>query len=407
MSSSAIETKIQDAAERNKQLLHELSETDHATPQLAEHRRLIAELDEQRKQSDKRLEELEKKRKRTLSEHEKYRDSHVRRFMFKASGQRDKFSQRAEDGEREYFDTLQEAHQETELNKNIKEQLEGAHGATGELEKQAERHQRAQSDLDALYNSIFGGPTPLFPDEDAKEQRSGAAAAAYADTKGKQEAEAAAVEMLKQANGIMKSAMGQIESALSASRFDMFGGGSMADMMERSRLSKADQLIMRARVLATRAQSASPFVRDLPEVNINHGNLMSDVFFDNVFTDMAFHEEIKRSQREAHRFLVALVEQGNQAVQRRSELEDVLKVQEREMVEARAELQKAREGAFEQVLRGGAPAQSGEQGAAKGVQDVQPPPGPPPSYNASGTGEGTQKEGNGGAEKGKKEWWDE
>ena len=403
---ASIEAKIQDAAARNKQLLATLKETDHAVPALAEHKRLISELESQLSQSSKRVQALDEKRKRTLDQHEKYRDSHVRRFMFKASGQKEKFSQRAEEGEREYFETLQEAHQENELNRNITTQLDEARTAEVDLQAVADRHERTQSELDALYNDIFGGPTPQFPDEDAKEQRSGAAAAAYGETKGKHEAEKAVVGMLKEGTGIMRRALNEIERALSYSRYDMFGGGSMADMMERSHLSSADQLISQTRVLAVRAQKASPYVMELPQVNINHGNLMSDVFFDNIFTDMAFHEEIKRSQAQAKRFYNALVEQGNEGVRRRDELADVLKTQEKELDEAREELQKARERAFEQVLRG--EGTQGTDSAAKDVEDVQPPPGPPPSYNAA-EGQGTQTEENTGAgdEKKKKEWWEE
>lgn len=207
--------------------------------------------------------------------------------------------------------------------------------------------------------------------------------------------------MLKDASGIMRRALSEIERALSYSRYDMFGGGSMADMMERSHLSNADQLINQTRVLAARAQKASPYVMDLPQVKINHGNLMSDVFFDNIFTDMAFHEEIKRSQAQAMRFYNALVEQGNEGVRRRDELAKTLKTQEKELDEAREELQKAREKAFEQVLRGEGP-QGVDVAAARGVDDVPPPPGPPPAYNAAG-GESQQTGENAGASDGKKE----
>lgn len=358
--SGSVEQLIYNAGERNNQLLETLANTEGAASALTEHKRFLQDLQDQLKQSNQRIKKLESERQKRLGEHEKYRDSHVRRFMFKASGKKEKFVQRAEDGEREYFKALQESQQEQGINGAITKQVEDAQRAEPELQAQVERHETAQKELNTLYARIFDGPTPQFPEEDAREQRCTAARYAYQRTRAMFDAETQAVDQLNLSDKAMTQALREIDQALSYSRMDMFGGGAMSDMMERSHLTKADRLVMMARNHAERAQRASPHVRDLPEVRINHGNIMSDVFFDNIMTDYAFHQEIKRGQQEVLRCYACLQDLGHSADRRRQELHAQLTNQEQELKTARSDLQRAREEVFQSVLRG----QGGTDGGA-------------------------------------------
>jgi len=77
----------------------------------------------------------------------------------------------------------------------------------------------------------------------------------------------------------------------------MFGGGAMTDMMERNVLSSAEGYASQAQILVQQAMMASPQVQPIGEISIAHGSIMSDVIFDNIFTDMAFHDKIKASAR--------------------------------------------------------------------------------------------------------------
>ncbi|KAJ7622981.1 hypothetical protein B0H17DRAFT_1289482 [Mycena rosella] len=45
------------------------------------------------------------------------------------------------------------------------------------------------------------------------------------------------------------------------------------------------------------AMLAPPYVKLIGQINVVHGSIMSDVILDNIFTDMAFHDKIKDSQR--------------------------------------------------------------------------------------------------------------
>ena len=135
--------------------------------------------------------------------------------------------------------------------------------------------------------------------------------------------------------------------ALQASRYDMFSSGAWADVMERNALHRADMEVQGAVMMVERARGMDPSVGGLGDVGINQGHLMRDVFFDNVFTDMAFHEEIKKSAARVEQASVMLEGMVQEARERQRQVEEELVWREREVKAAREALQKVREMAFE------------------------------------------------------------
>lgn len=345
----SVESKIQAAASQNSHLLSILSETDYAPPALGQHKRYIADLEGEIQKLDRSIKSLETKRAQELKDHEKYRDSTMKRFAYKVSRRTEKFEAKASKEEREYFDVLQEEHRAKESRKDLGQRLDEANSARSNLEGVAGRHNQAQQELDALYDSIFEGPTPGFPEEDERERSAGDALSRYHNLRTQTEAEGQSVQILGQAQRKMKAAMASMQDALSASRMDMFGGGTMSDMMERSALSKAETLYAQCQTDIAQAQRMSPAVQPLPPVNIAQGSLMSDVFFDNIFTDMAFHDKIKQSMVELQRAAAALDQQADLARQRHDGSSKELSQLSRSLEDSRVALQKARELAFERV----------------------------------------------------------
>ncbi|UKZ82876.1 hypothetical protein TrVFT333_010676 [Trichoderma virens FT-333] len=261
---TSIEDKIRSAATRNHELLGVLSMTDYAIPGFENQKMYIADLENQAKKNAAKLASLKSKHLVELREHEQYRDSIVRRFMYKIGGKKDKFEARAAKEEREYFDVLQEEHRETEVKKNLESALAQARQASAELEAVVERHKTAQRELNSLYNDIFSGPTPQFPEEDEREQAFTSAQVNYHEARMRAESQIHAIGMLEQARQRMVNALHAMQDALSASRLDMFGGGTMADVMERNALSQAEVHISQARMDMMNAQRMDGAIKDLP-----------------------------------------------------------------------------------------------------------------------------------------------
>jgi len=224
----SVQSKIQAAAPRNQELLQTLSETDYAKPALEQQKRYIADVEKEIRQLDTRLKELEQRRKKELKEHEKYRDSVMKRFAYKVSRKQEKFDVQAEKEEREYFEVLQEEHKANEMRKNLGNTLAEAQRQRSELEGAASNHDQAQRGLDELYDSIFEGPTPEFPEEDSKEYSANDALNQYHNMRVRVESETQVRNILDNALQKISIAKYALAEARSHSRMDMFGGGIMS-----------------------------------------------------------------------------------------------------------------------------------------------------------------------------------
>lgn len=321
-------------------------------------RALITDLTSQLAASDARVKDLNLKRLFEKSDHEKYANSRVRRLAYRATGQRAKFDAAAEKEEREYLEAMQAHFQETEINRELRAQLDLARAVVGELEPVVAVHEQAQRELDELYEGLFGGVTEGMGREDEVEEETERKAEGYRVARERAEVGRQAVKLLGEARGRMRSADEEMGRALQASKGDILGVFPSAgyDMMERSALARADNQVVSARMLVMQAQRMWPVagrVWELPEVKIEQGHLMRDIFFDNVMTDYRFHEKIKEGKMSVVR--CAQVLDGFEAEARATYqgLEEDRKRKEADLQAARAALQKERERAFEALNRVG------------------------------------------------------
>lgn len=375
---SSIQTKIQEAASQNASLLQGLHETDSAPSQLQQQNAYIRDLDNQISNINKRVADLKRKTATELKDHEKYRDSNLRRFAHKATGRKEKFAEKAAKEEREYFDAIQ-------AQKSAEDELGYVQQLKGEAENQrqtfftsAERHKDLQSQLDALYNSIFAGHTPEFPDEDRKEEACNAAAQYLSSLNQNLEKEKHILFLLGQTVQKLSEARNSLDGAYGMSQYDMFGGGTMASMQKRNYLERAESSYQQVRMLQDQLKQIAPDIPNLGPLQIAMGSIWSDVVFDNIFTDMQMHEQVKASMQQVDRAgnNCSEIIRGREENLRRMQAE-VGQANER-LRKARVELQQAREEAFGQVLGG----QMVGSGLGSPPPGYAPPSGPPPGYAA-------------------------
>lgn len=383
---SSIHTKIQEAASQNASLLQGLQETDSAPSQLQQQDAYIRDLDHQITGTNKRVADLKRKTASELKDHEKYRDSNLRRFAHKATGRKEKFAEKAAKEEKEYFDAIQaqkSAEDELAYLQHLKSE---ANTQRQTFSTAATRHATLQSQLDALYNSIFAGHTPEFPDEDRKEDACTACSQQLQQLHQQSEHSKHILFLLGQTVSKLSEARISLDSAYGMSQYDMFGGGTMASMQKRNYLERAESSIQQVRMLQDQLHHLAPEIRDLGPMQIDLGSIWSDVVFDNIFTDMQMHDRIKASIGQVD----AAGNKVSEIIRRREgELAGTGKEVERvekELRERRVELQRAREEAFRKVLGGemvgsglGSPTPGMGQGA---LPEYEASTGPPPGYTS-------------------------
>lgn len=343
-------------ASKNEALLAALAETDYAPSALHQANAYINDVESQIATETNNISNLTVKVGKELHEYEKYRDSRMKRLMYKMGGKKEKFEATTEKEEREYHDALQEKfHAERRLG-DLKARLEDAKITKEQHAEAAARHQSHQAELEALYRSIFDGPTPEFPHEDAAENTVLQARHRYNYVQGQLNVEFQVLHMLTDADMKMNAAHQAIQDALRASRADMMGfGGFLADAKERNSLSLAQSNADQVEMLVDMARRAQPLVEPIGHMEIAQGNFMSDVLFDNIFTDMNFHSKIQAAELSLKRAHQNLLRQKDAAMGRSENLKIEARSAEGILQQARKDLDHTRQEVFRQVNAGELP----------------------------------------------------
>lgn len=350
---STTHSRMLAAAADNARLLRTLSETDYAIAALQQNDSYISALKKETAEGEKRLQETSRKVGKEFNEHKRYRDSHMRRLAYKLGGKKEKFEAEASKEEREWLEAVQEELRVKQALEHLRTNLADATKTHAELTAVASVHNSAQTELDALYASIFDGPTPDIPGEDQKESAVRYAGERFNDTQFTFSTEVQARTILIDANKFLDLARLNIEDALSASTADIWGvGGSFADMAKSSALSKAEGNVHQAQMAINQAARFQPAVRSIGNLDIPEMHFMTDMVFDNIFSDLNARDRIKHSQA-----LLAQAKQNMvgelQAADRRVEgVMAALDMARRDLEGKRAELQRTRAAAFDRVTKG-------------------------------------------------------
>jgi hypothetical protein len=261
--------------------------------------------------------------------------------------------------EREFLEAWQREREATERSEELERALKMAQKDKDRLEQEKQRHDQAQTELDAMYNHIFSGPTPDLPGEDQMEDSVNACREWFQQCQMRLGSEKQALDSLAAANHSMARAQNDMREALQYSTYDMFGGGTFTDMMERDSLSRAQNNITQVSWKMSEASRAQPAIRPLSQVNIDQGHFISDVLFDNIFTDMAQHDRIKGSAAQVEQAAALLKQQIVEQQQRFRDASAQLKQASQNLEDARKELQRIRAEAFERLSGDVAMSQSG------------------------------------------------
>ncbi|KAF2872822.1 hypothetical protein BDV95DRAFT_627699 [Massariosphaeria phaeospora] len=376
---TSIQAKIQEAASRNTTILASLHETESAPSQLAQQISYIEDLNQQLRTTEATVAKLKKDTESELKDHKKYSQSTLRRLAHKASGQTSRFAEKAAKEEREYFDAIQAQKSAEDQLAYMRHLKADAEVAKNQYQAQTFRHKALQRELDGLYESIFTGPTPGFPDEDEKEAACTTASQHCDSLHQALQKERHTLFLLRKIRSKIADAQQALHKAHSSSVRDMCGGQHSSTMSKFGHLGDAESSIEDVRWLQSQIlRDVAPEVDNyIGRMNIARGGLLKDLIYDNIFTDMEMHEKIKKSEAEIDSAalkcdgLVAGAE-GREKM-RLAEVEDGGK----RLQEARRELQRAREQAF---VRLGHEHHTGESVTGDVPPAYAPPPPPPPAY---------------------------
>jgi hypothetical protein len=170
-------------------------------------------------------------------------------------------------------------------------------------------YQRAQKDLNELLEQLFAGPTPSFPSEDEIEQSLITTRQKLDDINVLAKRQQYITNSLQRALQCLVGALQALQSSLQINTFDLFSAGGYADWMVNSALAQARDLAARAQFLVSEVRRIDPNVPYLGDISIEQDNLVFNIIFDNIFTDLRVRQIIQESLVKVERAAVVLQNQ--------------------------------------------------------------------------------------------------
>jgi hypothetical protein len=355
---SRLINSLQHAAGKNQELLAVLSQTDNAPTALKHNSKYITDLEGQIANTDKEIIRLHRITEDERKDHIKYEESTFTRYMYKVRGSKGmaRFAEKAGKEEKEFLEAWQKERETQESHAELTRALAAARQEQQRLQDETARHDRAQSELDRLYSSIFDGPTPEVPGEDQLESSLWNNKQWADNSTQHQNLQRRAAEALNATLHCLERASEDMGDAREESWWDTWGGGgTFTDMMERDSLSRAQVGVSEALRHMDEARRCQPGIPALANINIDNGHFISDVLFDNIFSDLAQHDRIKKSALQ----LQQAIQQCRDLLEKQKRTFHEAAVQCNQATEAtnasRLELQRIRAEAFERYAGQGAP----------------------------------------------------
>lgn len=244
--------------------------------------------------------------------------------------------------EGEYYEALQREQRTMARIDVLQAEEKGLAVQAEDLQPFADEHGQLEKQLDELYRRVFEGRTQGFPEEYAGQERLRSAQAQFDRFANLIEKEKEAHAALAKAAQLFGKASRHIDEAEKNAQWDVWGGGMMANMMQKSELGHAQREFGQASMLVAEARQLQPAIADVGRVQMPEMTT-GDMVFDNIVTDMAFRRKIQEAQKQVFAVRGRLNEVIEQSRNHLAGLTGDGRTAERNLDEARAELDQIRE----------------------------------------------------------------
>jgi hypothetical protein len=222
----------------------------------------------------------------------------VRHVWYKFRG---KLEQRLDEQERIWLREFEKCKEEEKRFAVLQEEIYSAQKYLQQCQDAYEEYTKTKRTLNMLMEYFFSGATPTYPDEDTMEQ----------NLKKEQERLIAlqndhynltqVFHLLQNAQQAVIVAGRELNDALNMNTFDLYSHSPFADIAESSHLAQARDASAQAEQLINEARYVYPNMPEIGDLNIKQENLVFNIMFDNIWTDMNMRQMIcEASDRISH-----------------------------------------------------------------------------------------------------------
>jgi chromosome segregation ATPase len=336
---------IHASATRHLDLLEILADTEHAEESLRLQKEYVSGLKRELASIQSRIEIAEMNcsfRRLEYDQHRKSVSARLSRLSSSGIEPPDLMSK----PEQELIAAKQKLQRALDSRENVNRLLAQASAAESEYQSLTERNEAARQRLEELYEAIFEGPTPGFPEEDSAERDYQTISKLCDEARRRAESVEMAIVSLEKARSELEKALGNNASTKSPVRKVFF------NRSERNNVGLSDASIARVQVYVSQAGRLAPVSSisswGLPPMKLEDGDSITpECFHDDIFGDPAFADKLKQSRPHIRSVANALVGRLDAVRKVYDSLKEQLGRRESETDKARERLQDERRKAIE------------------------------------------------------------
>jgi hypothetical protein len=294
----SLEQQIQKENERFQALFDRLSDTqwsEAALPEAQSHLTICqnqASLTQDKINAFNAAADKEHKRLVEIKEHS------IRHAWYKIRG---KLEQRLDEQEKAWLREFEKCKEEEQRSAVLKEEIHSAQKFLHQCQSAYAEYAKSKRALDELLEHFFSGETPSYPNEDAMEQNLKMAKEHLTSLENYHRVFTQVFRLLQKAHQAITVCRRELEGALDMNTFDLFSHSSFADMAVSSHLAKARDASTQAQQLVNEARRVYPNIPHIGELHIKQDNLVFNVMFDNIWTDMNMRQMIREASERISR----------------------------------------------------------------------------------------------------------
>ncbi|CAF3559688.1 unnamed protein product [Rotaria socialis] len=116
-----------------------------------------------------------------------------------------------------------------------------------------------------------------------------------------------AIYLLQHAHHTIAIARRELDHSLDMNTFDLFSHSAFAEIAESSHLAKARNAAAQSQRFINEAKRVYPKILDIGDLHVNQNNLVFNIMFDNIWTDMSMRKMIHEASNRISRADTLLV----------------------------------------------------------------------------------------------------
>ena len=283
-----------------------LSESEWSVSALPQITKRVSNADATAKQTQDNIRKFDKRSKDQLERLQHLQHGGVKRAWYRTQG---KLEEKLKEEEKEWLREYELVQAAKAKGEEQQKEVEEARKLRDQVTHAKDVYEQSQKELNDLLHNLFDGPTPSYPSEDEIEQSLVSTRQRMDDISVLAKRQAFVLKTLQRAHECLLGSLQALQSSLQMNTFDMFSRGGYADWMVHSSLAQARDLAARAQYLVTEVRRVEPNVPHLGDIQIEQDNLVFNIIFDNIFTDLRVRQIIQQSLQKVYRATMILQQQ--------------------------------------------------------------------------------------------------